>query len=143
MEELPVSTFLPSPPPPLFLSPPVHVFYVTRGLAGDAVRRGCGERVGGTEERGGEVGRRGGRIKTRRYRTLTCFGLISGCRFVLKPLALIWGPQHLELIITQYSSSAPHSVRRILHPTQCKLYTAYVLEFTVAEDSLLLYNESG
>lgn len=63
MEELPVSTFLPSPPPPLFLSPPVHVFYVTRGLAGDAVRRGCGERVGGTEERGGEVGRRGGRIK--------------------------------------------------------------------------------
>ena len=54
-------------------------------------------RVGGTEERGGEEERR---VNERRYRTLTCFGLISAGCFVLKPLALIWGPQHLELIIT-------------------------------------------
>lgn len=46
---------------------------------------------GGEEERG---------VNERRYRTLTCFGLISSGGFVLKPLALIWGPQHLELIIT-------------------------------------------
>lgn len=55
------------------------------------------ERVGGTEERGGEEERR---VNERRYRTLTCFGLISAGCFVPKPLALIWGPQHLELIIT-------------------------------------------
>lgn len=54
-------------------------------------------RVGGTEERGGEEERR---VNERRYRTLTCFGLISAECFVLKPLALIWGLQHLELIIT-------------------------------------------
>lgn len=53
--------------------------------------------MGGTEERGGEEERR---VNERRYRTLTCFGLISAGCFVLKPLALIWGPQHLELIIT-------------------------------------------
>lgn len=53
--------------------------------------------VGGIEERGGEEGRR---VNERRYRTLTCFGLISAGCFVLKPLALIWGTQHLELIIT-------------------------------------------
>lgn len=54
-------------------------------------------RVGGTEEKGGEEERR---VNERQYRTLTCFGLISAGCFVLKPLALIWGPQHLELIIT-------------------------------------------
>lgn len=54
-------------------------------------------RVGGTEERGGEEERR---VNERRYRTLTCFGLISTECFVSKPLALIWGLQHLELIIT-------------------------------------------
>lgn len=55
------------------------------------------ERVGGTEEKGGEEG--GGLVNEKRYRTLTCFGLISAECFVLKPLALIWRLQHLELII--------------------------------------------
>lgn len=54
-------------------------------------------RAGGTEGRGGEEKRR---VNERRYRTLTCFGLISAEGFVPKPLALIWGLQHLELIIT-------------------------------------------
>lgn len=55
-------------------------------------------RVGGAEERGGEEERR---LNERQYRTLTCFGLISAGCFVLEPPALIWGPQHLELIITR------------------------------------------
>lgn len=41
----------------------------------------------------------GGGVNEKRYRTLTCFGLISAECFVLKPLALIWRLQHLELII--------------------------------------------
>lgn len=38
-------------------------------------------------------------VNEKRYRTLTCFGLISAECFVSKPLALIWRLQHLELII--------------------------------------------
>lgn len=53
--------------------------------------------------RHGGKGRRrrrgGGGVNEKRYRTLTCFGLISAECFVLKPLALIWRLQHLELII--------------------------------------------
>lgn len=75
-----------------------RLFSVTRGLAGDEPMSAEDVgRVGGTEERGGEEERR---VNERQYRTLTCFGLISAGCFVLKPLALIWGPQHLELIIT-------------------------------------------
>lgn len=93
-------------------------------------------RVGGTEERGGEEERR---VNERRYRTLTCFGLISTECFVPKPLALIWGLQHLELIIT-------HTVlwhccdllcTWLLHPLQYKLYVAYVLELGVTQGFVL------
>lgn len=45
-------------------------------------------------------------VNEKRYRTLTCFGLISAERFVLKPLALIWRLQHLELII-RHTPAAP------------------------------------
>ena len=53
-------------------------------------------------ERGGEGagGEEPTRVNERHYRALTCFGLISAGCFVPEPLALIWGPQHLELIIT-------------------------------------------
>lgn len=74
-------------------------------------------RVGGTEERGGDEERR---LSERRDGTLTCFGLISSGCFVLKPLALIWRPQHLELIITH----TPAAAARREH----ELYTASVLE---------------
>lgn len=52
------------------------------------------------EDEGGVGGEEQTRVNERRYRTLTCFGLIRAGCFVPKPLALIWGPQHLELIIT-------------------------------------------
>lgn len=78
------------------LSP--HLFSVTRGLSGgEPMSAEDVGRVWGTVEMGGEEERR---VNERRYRTLTCFGLISAGCFVLKPLALILGLQHLELIIT-------------------------------------------
>lgn len=92
--------------------------------------------MGGTEERGGDEERR---VNERRYRTLTCFGLISAGCFVPKPLALIWGPQHLELIITHTPALLQlYCVHWLLHPLQYKLYTAYVLELTVTQESELL-----
>lgn len=97
----PLYSFLPSllprSPPSAALSP--HLFSVKRGLVGDEPM--SAEDVGKEREaqwkEGGEEERR---VNERRYRTLTCFGLISAGCFVLKPLALILGPQHLELIIT-------------------------------------------
>lgn len=94
------SAFLPRHLPPLRLSTTLLSFSVTRGLAGDEpMSAEDEERVGGTEEKGRRRGGDWGGVNVKWYRTLTCFGLISAECFVLKPLALIWRLQHLELII--------------------------------------------
>lgn len=111
---------------PFSLSTPL--FSVTRGLVGDEpMSAEDAERVGDIEERGGEEERR---ANERRYRTLTCFGLISSGCFVLKPLALIWGPQHLELIIT-YTPAAV---------LQLTVYTGYYIHSNTNFIQLMCWN---
>jgi len=120
----PLFSSLPLSPPPPFLSLDPSPFSKER-ISGRRAAEDAG-RVRGTEERGGEEERR---VNERRYRTLTCFGLISSGCFVLKPLALIWGPQHLELIITHTPA--------VLRLT---VYAGYYIHFSTNFIQLMCWN---
>lgn len=86
--------------------------------------------AGGNEEKGGEEERK---ANEKRYQTLTCLGLIRAGGFVRKPLALIWGLQHSELIIAQTPAGLQNWVHGLLHKVKYEVYTAYVQQFTITE----------
>lgn len=73
----------------------------------------------------------GGLVNEKRYRTLTCFGLISAERFVLKPLALIWRLQHLELIIRRTPAALQLTAYTTITSTPIQsLYSFYAGTYT-------------
>lgn len=100
------------------------------------------ERVGGTKEKGGEEG--GELVNEKRYRTLTCFGLISAECFVLKPLALIWRLQHLELIIRHTPAALQLTAYMAITSTPIQtLYSLYAGTYTGVLPAAGLNNEKS